>query len=88
MNFTVDDSDPSFAYSDNGWAVQAADDPDLDQFFQDTYHVATVNGASVSFQFQGMAFALYGSKGPGHVRALLSPPCAYPAPAPARQAVC
>ena len=83
MNFTVDDADPSFAYSSSGWAVQSADDPDLDQFFDETYHVATADGASVSIQFQGMAFALYGSKGPGHVRhsSSLSPflVCLFPA---------
>lgn len=77
MNFTVDDADPSFSYS-NGWAVQSDSDADRDEFFQSTYHVATVDGASMSFQFQGSAFTLYGSRGPGHVRSLPSPPDRYP----------
>ncbi|RPD71377.1 hypothetical protein L226DRAFT_208400 [Lentinus tigrinus ALCF2SS1-7] len=67
MNFTVDDADPSFSYS-NGWAVQSDSDADRDEFFQSTYHVATADGASMSFQFQGSAFTLYGSKGPGHAK--------------------
>ncbi len=67
MNFTVDDADPTFAYS-TGWAVQSGTDADRDEFFQGTYHAATADEASMSFQFQGSAFALYGSKGPGHVR--------------------
>ncbi|KAI1787741.1 hypothetical protein LXA43DRAFT_1064157 [Ganoderma leucocontextum] len=66
MNFTVDDSDPSISYSPNGWALQSQNDPDLDQFFQQTYHVATQDGATMSFQFSGSAFTLYGSKGPSH----------------------
>ncbi|KAM5533664.1 hypothetical protein V8D89_012631 [Ganoderma adspersum] len=66
MNFTVDDSDPSISYSANGWAVQSQNDASLDQFFQRTYHVATQDKAFMVFQFQGTAFTLYGSKGPGH----------------------
>ncbi|KAH9923781.1 uncharacterized protein BXZ73DRAFT_91435 [Epithele typhae] len=68
MNFTLDDADPSFAYSSTGWAVQSPTDPDLDQFFEETYHVATANGASVSIQFSGLGFALFGSKGPQHAK--------------------
>ncbi|TFK87662.1 hypothetical protein K466DRAFT_565251 [Polyporus arcularius HHB13444] len=67
MNFTVDDADPTFAYS-TGWAVQSDTDADRDEFFQGTYHAATADEASMSFQFQGSAFALYGSKGPGHAK--------------------
>ena len=71
MNFTVDDADASFIYSANGWAVQSQNDPDLNQFFQRTYHVATQDQATMSFQFSGSAFTLYGSKGPSHVRPFL-----------------
>ncbi|RDX41154.1 hypothetical protein OH76DRAFT_1365049 [Lentinus brumalis] len=67
MNFTVDDADPTFAYS-TGWAVQSDTDVDRDEFFQGTYHAATADEASMSFQFQGSAFALYGSKGPGNAK--------------------
>ncbi|PIL33358.1 hypothetical protein GSI_04809 [Ganoderma sinense ZZ0214-1] len=66
MNFTVDDSDPSISYSANGWAVQSQNDPDVGQFFQKTYHVATQDQATMVFQFSGTAFTLYGSKGPSH----------------------
>lgn len=71
-NFTLDDTDPSLTYSSNGWAIQPPTDPDLQEFFDQTYHAAQTDGATVSFTFQGTAFALYGSKGPGHVRALSS----------------
>ena len=49
-NFTVDDADPTFAYS-GGWAVQSDSDPDREEFFQETYHVATADGATASIQF-------------------------------------
>ncbi|KAH9857401.1 hypothetical protein C2E23DRAFT_927322 [Lenzites betulinus] len=65
-NFTLDDTDPSLSYSSNGWAVQSPTDPDLTEFFDETYHAAQADGATMSFTFQGTAFALYGSKGPGH----------------------
>ncbi|TBU29224.1 hypothetical protein BD311DRAFT_273946 [Dichomitus squalens] len=68
MNFAVDDADPSISYSPNGWDVQSANDPDLDKFFQETYHVAAQDGATMVFQFIGSAFALYGSKGPQHAQ--------------------
>ncbi|KAI9069936.1 hypothetical protein FKP32DRAFT_1690981 [Trametes sanguinea] len=68
MNFTLDDSDPSLSYSPGGWAVQLPDDPQLDQFFDRTYHAAQEDGATVSFTFAGSGFAVYGSKGPGHAK--------------------
>ncbi|KAI0648575.1 hypothetical protein C8Q79DRAFT_581764 [Trametes meyenii] len=66
MSFTLDDSDPSLAYSADGWAVQPPGDPQLGEFFQRTYHAAQQDGATLKFQFSGTAFAIYGSKGPGH----------------------
>ncbi|KAI0657057.1 hypothetical protein C8Q70DRAFT_1046347 [Cubamyces menziesii] len=68
MNFTLDDSDPSLSFSATGWAIQNPSDPDLDQFFDNTYHVAQQDGATVTFVFQGVAFAIYGSTGPGHAK--------------------
>ncbi|KAI0355272.1 hypothetical protein OH77DRAFT_1437169 [Trametes cingulata] len=65
-NFTLDDSDPTLAFAPGQWATQLPSDPDLDLFFDRTYHAAQADGASVSFQFSGFAFALYGSRGPGH----------------------
>ncbi|KAI0669340.1 hypothetical protein C8Q78DRAFT_1095822 [Trametes maxima] len=66
MSFTLDDSDPSLAYSVDGWAVQPPGDPQLGEFFQRTYHATQQDGATLKFQFSGSAFAIYGSKGPGH----------------------
>ncbi|KAJ8454453.1 hypothetical protein ONZ51_g13013 [Trametes cubensis] len=68
MNFTLDDADPSLSFSATGWAIQNPSDPDLDQFFDNTYHVAQQDGATVTFVFQGVAFAIYGSTGPGHAK--------------------
>ncbi|OSC96830.1 hypothetical protein PYCCODRAFT_1472280 [Trametes coccinea BRFM310] len=68
MNFTLDDSDPSLSYSPGGWAVQPPNDPQLDQFFDRTYHAAQQDGATLSFTFAGSGFAVYGSKGPGHAK--------------------
>ncbi|CDO68093.1 hypothetical protein BN946_scf185044.g1 [Trametes cinnabarina] len=68
MNFTLDDSDPSLSYSPAGWAVQLPNDPLLDRFFDSTYHAAQQDGATLSFTFAGSAFAVYGSKGPGHAK--------------------
>ncbi|KAI0761526.1 hypothetical protein BD413DRAFT_617049 [Trametes elegans] len=68
MNFTLDDADPSLSYSTDGWAVQRTDDADLDEFFDRTYHAAQQDGATMTFTFSGSAFALYGSKGPGHAK--------------------
>ncbi|KAI0365159.1 hypothetical protein BV20DRAFT_982764 [Pilatotrama ljubarskyi] len=66
-NFTLDDTDPTLAFSP-AWATQLPSDPDLDHFFDRTYHAAQADGATMTFQFNGFAFALYGSKGPGHAK--------------------
>ncbi|KAH9885079.1 hypothetical protein C8Q73DRAFT_660246 [Cubamyces lactineus] len=68
MNFTLDDSDPSLSFSTSDWAIQNSSDPYLDRFFDNTYHVAQRDGATISFQFQGSGFAIYGSTGPGHAK--------------------
>ncbi|KAI0628928.1 hypothetical protein C8Q77DRAFT_1067482 [Trametes polyzona] len=65
-NFTLDDTDPTLTYSANGWATQLPTDPDLDEFFDRTYHAAQTDGASMTFTFRGVGFAVYGTKGPGH----------------------
>ncbi|KAI8974147.1 hypothetical protein BD414DRAFT_510025 [Trametes punicea] len=68
MNFTLDDTDPALAFSPGGWAVQSPTDPYLDQFFDETYHAALQDGATMTYMFIGSAFGIYGSKGPGHAR--------------------
>lgn len=71
MNFTFDDASTALSYS-TGWAVQSASDPNIDRFFQSTYHVAEVIGASVNFTASATAVYIYGSTGPGHVRRFIS----------------
>lgn len=68
MNFTLDDSAPQLSYSPNSWALQISSDSLSTNFFQGTYHVAEVDGATVNMSVSGTAVYLYGSKGPGHVR--------------------
>lgn len=72
MNFSFDDSSAELSYS-NGWGIQSSSDPDLDSFFQSTYHVAETVGASVNFTCNASAVYIYGSKGPAHVRRLGPP---------------
>ncbi|KZT03361.1 uncharacterized protein LAESUDRAFT_365987 [Laetiporus sulphureus 93-53] len=66
MNFTLDDDSPDLIYSASGWGIQSASNPDLESYFQRTYHVAEADGATVNFTFTGSALAIYGSTGPGH----------------------
>ncbi|KAH9924597.1 hypothetical protein B0H21DRAFT_712449 [Amylocystis lapponica] len=54
-------------YSDT-WAVQPPSDPNLSSFFLQTYHVAQAQGATLNLSFTGSAIALFGFKGPGHIR--------------------
>ncbi|KAH8117653.1 hypothetical protein DFH11DRAFT_1038295 [Phellopilus nigrolimitatus] len=64
-NLTIDDTSVDIIYSQN-WAVQSAQDPNTDQFFQSTYHSAQADGASANITFTGSSIYLFGSKGPGH----------------------
>lgn len=69
MNFTLDDTATQLSYLPGAWGVQTDTDTGLAQFFDQTYHAAEVNGASVNMSLVGNAVYLYGSKGPNHVRA-------------------
>ncbi|TCD64707.1 hypothetical protein EIP91_003750 [Steccherinum ochraceum] len=66
MNFTLDDTSSELVYSTNQWSTQPTSGSDSSQFFQETYHVAVEDGAKLNMSISGSAFALYGSKGPGH----------------------
>lgn len=67
MNYTLDDDSTLLVFS-NGWGVQNSQNPYLDQYFLQTYHVAQTDGASLNLTFPGSYpyVAIYGSKGPGH----------------------
>ncbi|CCM06165.1 uncharacterized protein FIBRA_08405 [Fibroporia radiculosa] len=76
-NYTLDDDDPRISYASAAWDIQNSSNPDLDAYFDRTYHLARSSGASFNFTFTGSAFSLFGSKGPGHVRhssSVLPPP--------------
>ncbi|KAI5119583.1 hypothetical protein M0805_006468 [Coniferiporia weirii] len=64
-NLTIDDTSLDIIYSDD-WATQSDDDPDVDHFFQSTYHSAQANGSSANLTFTGSAIYIYGTKGPEH----------------------
>lgn len=68
MNFTLDDTASQLVYSTGGWASQAPSDPNLSRFFLGTYHAVQTNGATLNMSVAGSAIAIYGTKGPGHVR--------------------
>ncbi|KAJ7032943.1 hypothetical protein C8F04DRAFT_1106200 [Mycena alexandri] len=68
FNLTVDDFDSLITYPDQSqWLTpdpSAAHDPALDIWFDDTYHLTNVTGASLSFGFKGSEFYLFGASGP------------------------
>ncbi|PSS37228.1 hypothetical protein PHLCEN_2v917 [Hermanssonia centrifuga] len=66
MNFTLDDTAPQLSYLPNYWGIQSSSDPSTLSFFDQTYHAAQRNGASVNMSIVGTAVYLYGSKGPNH----------------------
>ncbi|KAH8100399.1 hypothetical protein BXZ70DRAFT_189872 [Cristinia sonorae] len=66
MNFTLDDTSPQLVYTPDAWSIQQSFDPKAVNFFQSTYHAAQVDNAHLNMSIVGSAFALYGSKGPGH----------------------
>ena len=74
MNFTLDDAASQLVYSSD-WAFQSPTDPNLSQFFDETYHVAQTSGATLNMTVQGSLLYIYGSKGPSHVRPL--PTCQF-----------
>ncbi|KAJ7155310.1 hypothetical protein C8R46DRAFT_1117400 [Mycena filopes] len=68
FNLTVDDFDSLITYPDQSqWTTpdpSAAHDPALDIWFDGTYHRTNVTGASLSFEFKGSEFYLFGAAGP------------------------
>ena len=66
MNYTLDDTASQLAYS-SGWASQSPSDPNLAEFFKNTYHAVQSAGATLNLSVEGTALYIYGSKGPHHV---------------------
>ncbi|KZO89752.1 hypothetical protein CALVIDRAFT_33514 [Calocera viscosa TUFC12733] len=65
VNITLDDTSPFITYSD-GWGIQSPQDPDLDYYFQDTYHGTETVGANATIVFSGSGVFIFGSTGPNH----------------------
>ncbi|KIM23247.1 hypothetical protein M408DRAFT_332448 [Serendipita vermifera MAFF 305830] len=62
-NFTIDDSSPMIKYEPAGaWTDKVANDPNLKNFYESSYHYTTTKGAFAALTFTGTGITVLGSR--------------------------